>query len=194
MPKIKKTAEYKEELSLFRKLAKRADQRLRQLEKDAHRSGFENLLNWAYRKAMKDIRYWSGEGKTTFNRDAPRNLNQLRAKRKDIEEFLNAPTSMISTTKEMFEQRADTLNEKYGTNFTWEELGNVFENKEENEFYQKGGVSYLQAVSYMKENEESLLQSLQDGNRAIIKTGNRKANQIARELINEYGLEFNQLY
>lgn len=194
MPKIKKTAEYKEELSLFRKLAKRADQRLRQLEKDAHRSGFENLLSWAYRKAMKDIRYWSGEGKTTFNRDAPRNLNQLRAKRKDIEEFLNAPTSMISTTKEMFEQRADTLNDKYGTNFTWEELGNVFENKEENEFYQKGGVSYLQAVSYMKENEESLLQSLQDGSRAIIKTGNRKANQIARELINEYGLEFNQLY
>lgn len=185
---------YRAELKEFRTLAHRADQRLRQLKKDSKRAGFENITNWAYQKAMRDIRYWSGEGAHTFDRDAPTSLNQLRAKKRDIMEFLQAPTSTITGTKKMFAERAKNLNEKYGTNFDWEDLGNVFENKEENEFYQKGGVSYLKAVSYMKENEESLLESLEENKRATVRTGNAKVNSMVRDLLKNKGLDFTDLY
>lgn len=101
---------------------------------------------------------------------------------------------MISSTVDLYQRRADTINERYGTNFSWEELGTVFEDKENNTFYQKGGISYVEAVGYMKDNEEALLQSLEDNSRLVIRTGSRKANQIARDLIGEYGLDFTKLY
>ena len=196
MPKGKNIDAFKSELREFRILAKRADERLRQIKDNySKRKGFENMINWAYKKAMRDIKHWSGDDATTFNQGASKlSLSQLRAKKHDVEEFLKSPTSAIKTTIDLYQRRADTINEKYGTNFTWEELGTVFEDKEQNEFYEKGAISYLQAVSYMKDNEEALLQSLEDGSRQIIRTGSRKANQIARDIIGEYGLDFTKLY
>ena len=196
MPKGKNIDAFKSELKEFQKLAKRADERLRQIKDNySKRKGFENMINWAYKKAMRDIKHWSGNDATTFNQGASKlSLNQLRAKKHDVEEFLNAPTSKISSTIDLYQRRADTINERYGTNFSWEELGTVFEDKENNTFYQKGGISYVEAVGYMKDNEEALLQSLEDNSRVVIKTGSRKANQIARDLIKEYGLDFTKLY
>ena len=196
MPKGKNIDAFKSELKEFQKLAKRADERLRQIKDNySKRKGFENMINWAYKKAMRDIRHWSGNDATTFNQGASKlSLNQLRAKKHDVEEFLNAPTSKISSTVDLYQRRADTINERYGTNFSWEELGTVFEDKENNDFYQKGGISYVEAVGYMKDNEEALLQSLEDNSRLVIKTGSRKANQMARDLISEYGLDFTKLY
>ena len=196
MPKGKNIDAFKSELKEFQKLAKRADERLRNIRDNySKRKGFENMINWAYKKAMRDIKHWSGNDATTFNQGASKlSLNQLRAKKHDVEEFLNAPTSKISSTVDLYQRRADTINERYGTNFSWEELGTVFEDKENNTFYQKGGISYVEAVGYMKDNEEALLQSLEDNSRVVIKTGSRKANQMARDLISEYGLDFTKLY
>ena len=196
MPKGKNIDAFKSELKEFQKLAKRADERLRQIKDNySKRKGFENMINWAYKKAMRDIKHWSGNDATTFNQGASKlSLNQLRAKKHDVEEFLNAPTSKISSTVDLYQRRADTINERYGTNFSWEELGTVFEDKENNDFYQKGGISYVEAVGYMKDNEEALLQSLEDNSRLVIRTGSRKANQMARDLISEYGLDFTKLY
>ena len=196
MPKGKNIDAFNAELKDFQKLAKRADERLRQIRDNySKRKGFENMINWAYKKAMRDIKHWSGNDATTFNQGASKlSLNQLRAKKHDVVEFLNAPTSKISSTVDLYQRRADTINERYGTNFSWEELGTVFEDKENNDFYQKGGISYVEAVGYMKDNEEALLRSLEDNSRLVIKTGSRKANQMARDLISEYGLDFTKLY
>ena len=186
---------YESELKQFRTLAKRADQRLREIERYADRSGFENMTNWAYKKAMRDIQYWSGEGKTTFNRDAPTSLKQLRAKTRDIQEFLNAPTSTMTGTKEMYQNRADILNKRYGTSFSWEDLGDVFDRKEENEFYQKfGGKTYLKAVDYLKNNEEKIMKGLMARENITIRTGNRKVNTAVNQLLDEYGIQFGELF
>lgn len=186
---------YESELKQFRTLAKRADQRLREIERYVNRSGFENMTNWAYKKAMRDIQYWSGEGKTTFNRDAPTSLKQLRAKTRDIQEFLNAPTSTMTGTKKMYQNRADILNKRYGTSFSWEDLGDVFDRKEENEFYQKfGGKTYLKAVDYLKNNEEKIMKGLMARENITIRTGNRKVNTAVNQLLDEYGIQFGELF
>ena len=186
---------YQSELADFRKLAKRADQRLREIERYAQRSGYENMTNWAYKKAMRDIQYWSGEGKTTFNRDAPTSLKQLRAKTRDIEEFLNMPTSTMTGTKEMYQIRADKLNQKYGTSFSWEDLGDVFDRKEENVIYQKfGGKTYLKAVDYLKNNEDRIMKGLMSREKMTIRTGNRKVNTAVNKILDEYGIQFGELF
>ena len=186
---------YESELKEFRILAKRADERLRAINKYANCSGFENMTNWAYKKAMRDIRYWSGEGAHTFNRDAPTSLKQLRAKTRDIEEFLNMPTSTMTGTKEMYQSRADNLNQKYGTSFSWEDLGDVFDRKEENVIYQKfGGKTYLKAVDYLKNNEDRIMKGLMSREKMTIRTGNRKVNTAVNKILDEYGIQFGELF
>ena len=70
----------------YRKLAKRADQRLLRLEEYAGRKGFSGILSFAYRVAKRDIRSWSGDTqkKPRFNTAPPKNTNQLKAKIADI--------------------------------------------------------------------------------------------------------------
>ena len=195
MPKGKNVIGYEAALKEFRKLAKVADERLRQIKQNySKREGFQNIENWAYQKAMRDIAHWSGEGKHTFNRDVPKTLKGLKAKTRDIQDFLQAPTSTITGTKEMFQDRADKLNEKWGTDFTWEQLGDVFENKEENVIYQRYGGSYLKAVSYLQSNEDRIMKQLMSGDHVTVRTGNRKANQAVNALLDEYGIQFNELY
>lgn len=196
MPSKKKNVEaYKTELQEFRKLAKRADQRLVALEKMQREEGFENILSWGYRRAMRDIKHWSGEGVKRFNRDVPKNLNSLRAKRRDVEDFLNYVTSTKTGVKSVFVRRANTINSRYGTNFTWEQLGNVFDDKERNPLYEKiGGKTYLKAVAYLNQNEKSIMKQLMSGDKVTVRTGNRKANQAVRELLDNYGIQFNELY
>lgn len=195
MSKKKNVQAYQAELKEFRKLAKRADQRLRELERLQNQEGFNNVTNWAYRKAMRDIKHWSGEGRTTFNRDAPKNLNSLRAKTRDIENFLNMASSTKTGIMKTYKKRADTLNKRYGTSFNWEDLGNIFDNKEENIIYQKaGGKSYLKAVNYLNQNEKEIMRQLMSGENVTVRTGNAKVNQTVRNILDQYGIEFNELY
>ena len=198
MPKGKNIDAFNAELKEFKKLAKRADERLRNIRDNySKREGFENMINWAYKRAMRDIRHWSGDDATTFNQGTSKlSLTQLKAKKHDVEAFLNMPTSTITGTIGVYQKRADSLNNNpdIQSNFTWEELATVFEDKENNTFYQKGGVSYLKAVSYMKDNEAELLKALEDKSRLIVRTGNRKANKMAKDMLAEYGLDFTKLY
>lgn len=141
---------WESEVEYFRRLAKEADQRMVRLEKAAGvyvakrgqnkgqvsipKKGFENVLSYAYRQAINDIQTLSGKRDATrFNTVLKKNksgqVNQtlLHSKINAVKRFLEAPTSMTSTIKEMYQKRADKINEKYGTTFTWQELGRFFE-------------------------------------------------------------------
>ena len=111
----------------YRKLAKRADQRLVRLEALSNHEGFKNVKSWAYRKAMRNVKYWGGEGAERFNTKPPNNMNLLKAKIRDIQEFLQSATSMKKGILEVYKKRSDTINKKYGTDFTWEDLAGYFD-------------------------------------------------------------------
>ena len=102
----------------YRKLAKQANMRLLRLEKRAGSN--PALLDWAYAHAQEDIRKWRGSGKhrypSTVKQDAP--ISQLQARIADVEKFLEMETSTISGVKRVNEKRVDTINNKYGTDFT----------------------------------------------------------------------------
>lgn len=138
---------YKALVAEYRKLAKRADQRLVRLERYAQQEKYKNIKEYAYRVAMRDIRSWSGENANRFNTKPPAHMQSLQAKINDIKKFLQSASSSIKPTadnavyKEIdgkkilvaggidltYQKRAETLNARYGTNITWENIGSLFD-------------------------------------------------------------------
>ena len=116
-------------LKIYRTAAKAADQRLVRLEKLTQEENFKVADKWAYARAMRDIEQYSGEGATRFNVKPPKTMTGLEAKIEDIKTFLRAPSSTKGGIKRMYVDRAAKINEEYGTDFTWEEIGKFFENK-----------------------------------------------------------------
>ena len=142
--RAQRNAKYAALVKEYRKLAKRADQRLVRLEKYSQQEKYSNILQYAYARAQRDIRSWSGENATRFNTKPPSNINSLQGKINDIKTFLQSASSSIKPTQDnavrnekgqiigggidlTYQKRADTLNQKYGTDVTWENVGSIFE-------------------------------------------------------------------
>lgn len=112
------------------RLAKQADQRMVRLEKLTNQKMFKAADKYAYARAARDIKSWGGtaEGKLPrWNRAMPSKTESLKAKIADMKNFLMSPTSTKKGIIDVYQKRADTLNAKLGTNFTWEELANYYE-------------------------------------------------------------------
>lgn len=140
----------------YRRLAKVADQRLVRLEQlasDPSQPEYKNVLKWSYKKAQKDINYYSGKDNYIartgtelelgrekgwspgrFNTAPPKtstgkvDMRQLEAKIRDMQEFLEKPTSKKELISKTYRDRVLTLNQHFpGNNFRWEDLADFFE-------------------------------------------------------------------
>lgn len=188
------SATMKQEL---KRLSIEADKKLRKLEKLSQKKGYENVKEFAYRRAMKDIRYWSDGNKRSFKSMMKTdNINSLQGQINAVKRFLDAPTSAKKSIDELFKRRADTLNENYGTNFSWQNLANVFDRADENVFYLRGAKSYLKAVSYLKDNEAEIMEDIYDLSMGekVIRTGNNKVDKMIQNILDKEGIDFTSLY
>lgn len=114
-------------LAEYKKLAKRADQRMVRLEQAAKRGGeMSAATEYSYRKAQRDAEYYSAGKSKRFNAQTPKTNKALKAKINAINDFLESPTSTIKGIKNIYKKRADALNASYGTNFRWQELADFF--------------------------------------------------------------------
>lgn len=136
-------------INAYKKAAKMADQRLVRLEKAAASDPkYENILGYAYKRAQRDVRAWDKRRTTRdyekprFNRNMPMrkdskgkmvpDIAAIRSKMTDIERFLLSATSTVKGTEEVYEKRADILNESAGVpkgdagRVTWEDLYNYY--------------------------------------------------------------------
>lgn len=188
----KRTALEKE----YRKLAKRADQRLVRLKKLSEQPGYEGVLNYAYKVAQRDIRSWSGEKATRFNTKPPSNTNQLKAKIADIKKFLKSASSTWGRTKEtkgikqIYEDRTRTINKKYGTNFTWQELAKLFESglwkkiKSKDDY---GSDTDFTTIADIKKNFKEVEDAIKHDREININTLDDVENFAINEMISQYG-------
>ena len=199
MAKRNKT-EYDALMSQYKKLAKRADQRLVRLENMAQQPGFRSVLKYAYKKAMRSIRTWSGENATRFNTKAPSRIDQLRSKIRDIENFLSKVSSKVGGIKSVYKKRAQTINKKFGTNFSWEDLGKFFESPEFEKYGSEdakngfGSDTYMLAIGVMQDNEKDFVNALKNNQPVNIDVENEKVREAVDTLLNDYGVDFKKLY
>lgn len=105
----------------YKRLAKRADQRMRELERAQAKEEYQHILEWSYARAQDDLTALFGEDVTRFDRKISdkRKLNKALA---SVKTFLNSETSTIgkakgidgvgevSGIKIMFEDRAQKFN------------------------------------------------------------------------------------
>lgn len=151
-------ATYEQMLAEYKRLAKRADQRLVRIEQYSKQPNYQGMTKFAYSKAMRNIHAYSGQGANRFNTAPPKNPKQLQAKIDDIKAFLEAPTSTKLGTTRVYKDRVKTFNENHGTNFTWQEYGAFFESAEwekiKSEF--KYSETLVQAIASIRRKGEEI--------------------------------------
>ena len=102
-------------------LLKEANMKLLNLEQLSKKEGFEGIKDFAYQNAMRDIRKLRGEEYKRFN--LPSNTHQLEKAKRSIESFLGATTSTKAGIVSVYEKNAKNLNEKFGSDLSWQEMG-----------------------------------------------------------------------
>lgn len=153
-------------LKEYRRLAKKADQRLVRLEAYQHDKGFKTATKWAYSTAMKDIKRYSGPNARRFNTKPPENINTLKAKIQDIRSFIDSPSSTKKGIVSVYKKKADTINKKYGTKFTWEDLANYYlsgtAEKLDSKYGSKTALESIGEIQKLRKKEVDLIQDSAD--------------------------------
>ena len=66
----------------------------------------------------------------------PKTETEMKAKIRDMQTFLASPTSTKAGIVSVYKKKADTINKRYGTDWTWEDVAKYFL-KKQNEKYDK---------------------------------------------------------
>lgn len=114
----------------YKRLAKQADKRMRRIEELATQKGFENIEKWAYANAiqkMKELGLGERWEKAPVKVDGKIDLRELNKRITGVTQFLEMPTSTKSGIMHGYDVRTKTINEKYGTNFSWEDIAKFYE-------------------------------------------------------------------
>ena len=144
----------------YRRLAKTADQRLVRLERLAKQPNYEPAELWAYRRARLDITKWNG-GKSPelyrFNANMPKDPEKLLAKINDIKTFLTRPTSTKRGITEVYKKRVETINRKFGTNFSWQQMAKYFQSGAAEYWDSKyGSKTALRVMAVLQKNKDKI--------------------------------------
>lgn len=186
------TKHYEELVKEYRKLAKRADQRLVRLEALSRSAKYENVLKYAYRVAEKNIEsYGYVKNRPRFNTKPPKNSNTLQAKINDIKQFLESVSSTKRGIVSVYEKRAKTLNKnmklKGDDKFTWQELADFFQSKS----YEKlassfGSKTVFDTIGKIKKNLTEIAKAIKENKK--IKVADWKVNRTINKMIAENDL------
>lgn len=159
------------DLDYYTRLAKMADQRLVRLERLAGQEGYENVLKYAYAAAVDDIAHYGGASKKLrFNTKAPEDKNLFHEKIMDMKRFISAPTSTKGGIDETYSARAKTINERYGTNFTWEDMADFFQSGDADKLFKEyGSKTVMQAIGVLQYTEDQVTGNIR--NNQNVKSG-----------------------
>lgn len=158
----------------YRRLAKAADQRLVRLERYGDQEFYKTARQWAYARAVKDIKKWIPAGqkypdKFRFNTAPPKDTEDLLAKINDIKTFISSPTSTKQGITEVYKKRADTINSKYGTKFTWQQLAKFYLSGQAELWDAKfGSKTALRTIAKLQQNKKKIISKIKNADDSVI--------------------------
>lgn len=189
----------------FRRLAKQSDQRLVRLEKLEKEKGFENVTQWAYANTMYDIKAMHGENAKRFN-VSPKRLSNGEFSEKNMQmqiavmkKFLLSPTSQKSTIVKSYKNRVNTVNKKYGTNFTWQELANFFDTDMDKKLdLQYGSKVKMKTIGMIQRNawktKEDVEEAIRKSSASNLKAKDSEVMMMAKNLLDKYGDDISKFF
>lgn len=191
---------------IYKREAKRADQRMRELERAQARPEYKHILEWSYAQAQDNLSALFGEDVTRFDRK----INDKRKLQKAlgaVRAFLNSETSTIGKGKaidgvgetrgifEMLDKRADAFNNwiRKNTDVDFNFSNDQFMDFVQNQRYQKlrkkykGSDVILRRIANASKNKAQIKKMIaQEQHRAKSKITDRDFyNYVMRKMENE---------
>ena len=139
-----------------RVMAKRAKTRLRALENEGltkASNAYRKIEEFSSKSGMREVMDYTKDDKPKFKTKLKnRTLNKLRSEIKQLNNFLNVSrTSTISGVKDRYQRAYDTYKNKYGTNLSFDEFGEMWSMKNtERIINQFGSEQVTQIYEYAK--------------------------------------------
>lgn len=184
-------------LEWYRRIAKVADQRLVRLEKLAQDEHFKNVEKWAYAGALNDIHRWSGDNAKRFNTAPPKDDRELLSKIKDIQSFIEKPTSSKRGIVEIYKKRADSINKKQGTKFTWQQIATYFESglADKSDKQLGSATTALFIINERIKKLDKIQSDIEEANDSIVRvSGNDAINEKVNEWLSANKLDIDKLF
>ena len=185
------------DLEYYHRLAKVADQRLLRLEEmaglregKAGTPGMEKVTAYAYDRAMRDLEIYGGgkrfNTKPPLNPDGTVDNRLLSEKLADIRTFLSSVTSTKQGVQQVYQERTNTINDKFGTNFTWTDLADYFRSGDANTKL-KGKVInsdlLLRAIGVIQRADEEVVKDIKKNKDKVTKSSDKMVYKKALELM-----------
>lgn len=185
--------------SEYRRLAKAADQRLVRIEGYRHEKGYEAVDKYAYNVAMRNIRQYSGEGAKRFHTKMPDNPQTLEKKINDMLLFLNSPTSTKQGIKKVYQAKAQTFNDMYDADFSWQELSALYNSKLWAKVDSMPYRTVLHAIGQLskqpKKKRNEIIKQLKDEgkNATDVKLSDEDTNKAINDFLGQYADELKDI-
>lgn len=121
--------------SEYFKLARSANNRMTRLEKLAQDPEYKAVLGYAYKDAAYDLRHLFARfgDVQRFPQDVSKmaanetNIRQMKQYIRSVKNFLESPSSTKKGIDKIYRHRASTINRKYNTNFTVDDMRVFFD-------------------------------------------------------------------
>lgn len=136
------------EEAYFKRVMAAADKRLQRLEYLSKEPGYEGVLNYAYKTAMRDIEIYKGEGRKRFGQTVPTDRRDMNEQISAALHFLESATSTREGIKKIYTERAKTLSEQMGIDIRWDEVADVVDAMSSTE--SGGSPTKLKAIGVIK--------------------------------------------
>lgn len=183
----------------YRRLAKTADQRLVRLERYGDDEFYKTARQWAYARAVKDIKKWLKPGqsypdKFRFNTAPPKTQEDLLAKINDIKTFISSPTSTKQGITDVYKKRAATVNKKYGTNFTWQQLAKYYTSGQAEIWDAKfGSKTALRTIAKLQANKKKVKEAIEKADAKDIRVDNKVLQKTVNKALADNQLNIEDL-
>lgn len=174
----------------YKRLAKSADARLRALEGARYKKGFEAITQYAYKRAMHDIGRGDRGRFDVSMKD--KTYNEIVGMMNAVRRFYQSPTSTITGTRAIYVNNAKAFNDKFGTNFTWQQLAVLFDKntglyeKITNADNKLGSPRIVRAIAIMQNNKKKVLNAIDKNGETNIINEDKPALQTLKDIINSY--------
>lgn len=172
----------------YKRLAKAADRRLRNLEALAKEDDFKDATNWAYARAMSDIEHRWGEGSDRFDRKLPKDwkITSMIAAINEVKTFMQSPSSTKRGIIDVYKSRVETLmnaKDEYtgeklygGVKLTWQQAAKLFEDNTFDKLLGKMTSAQIwKQIAKRQRRAKELIKAIQKSDKKIIKDSTDRA-------------------
>ena len=149
----------------YKRLAKSVDRRLTRLQDASKKQFYEHATDYAYEWAMNELHRINGSAARHFETKPPKHAQKREAMINIMKKFLTMESSTPGGITAMYKKRANTVNKKYGTNFSWQELNQFFEEEKNVAWLNKyGSKTVMKSIGQIQKYAKEIADKEFEGN------------------------------